>query len=378
MVSVRVPVKQPVLEWAVERTRVPLVELQQKNDFRSLQSWIDGESCPTLRQAKALANMAGIPFGYLLLDEPVNDQPELPDFRTVRSTEVVTASPELENIIHACESRLDWYVDNAPMAGIAPPNFIGRFSAESDITNAVAEARLLLDWSAGTFERGRERILTLSDAIESAGILVMRSSVVGNNNSRKLDVEEFRGFTLIRESFGLIFVNGADAKAGQLFSLAHEFAHILLGSPGISGERNNHRAVERWCNAFAAEFLAPSAELVNAWREVDDLKELARLAYGRYGVSGDVVAWSLVDAGFLSRNRAMAFLDSWRDEIPQRKASGGNFKNTTRSRLGRRFLSALTQALVEDRITETDASRTLGISKVSTIRDLVVEYQGAA
>ncbi|GAB3076222.1 hypothetical protein GCM10027157_06540 [Corynebacterium aquatimens] len=239
------------------------------------------------------------------------------------------------------------------------------------------DAHLLLDWIPGTVERGRERILTLSDAIEEAGILVMRSSVVGNNNARKLDVEEFRGFTLIRDSFGLIFVNGSDSKTGQLFSLAHELAHVLIDSPGISGERNDHRAVERWCNAFAAEFLAPSADIARAWNEMQDLGETTQWAYQQFGVSGEVVIWSLVDAGLITRDCAAAFLEMRKEELPTRKPTGGNFRNTTRSRLGRRFLSALTEALAEERITETEASRKLGINKISTIRDLVAEYQGA-
>ena len=42
-----------------------------------------------------------------------------------------------------------------------------------------------------------EAFRKLVDICEDAGILVMRSSVVGSNNTRKLSVKEFRGFALV-------------------------------------------------------------------------------------------------------------------------------------------------------------------------------------
>ena len=41
--TVRVPMSPPVLEWAVERTQLPINELEKKPDFRSLRSWLIGE-----------------------------------------------------------------------------------------------------------------------------------------------------------------------------------------------------------------------------------------------------------------------------------------------------------------------------------------------
>jgi len=202
----------------------------------------------------------------------------------------------------------------------------------------------------------------------------MVSGVVGSNNRRKLDPSEFRGFALADGLAPLVFINGADTKAAQMFTLAHELAHIWIGQSALSDAGVSSlptRETERWCNRVAAEFLVPMGIFKEEFDHNAELRdELDRLAK-RFKVSTLVILRRMHDAGVL---KAKTYWEAYEQELQWlrkvAKGSGGDFYLTLGARIGRRFARALVISTMEGRSSFTEALRLLSFRKMSTFNEL--------
>jgi Zn-dependent peptidase ImmA (M78 family) len=373
--TMRVDVKPGLLRWAAERSRIEPDVLAER--FPKLQAWEMGEVQPTLKQLEDFARATHTPIGYFFLPAPPVERLPIPDFRTVAGARLQRPSPDLLDTIHLCQQRQEWYREFARTVGERPLAFAGAAAVTSDVIEAGERIR----HSLGFDLEERRRMPTWTDALrrfielaDNAGVMVMVSGVVGSNNRRKLDPYEFRGFALADPLAPLVFVNGSDTKAAQMFTLAHELAHIWLGQSAVSDARTveiDGNAIERWCNAVAAELLVPLAVLSGDYdRRADLWAETARLAR-RFKVSTLVILRRMHDAGGLTRPQFRAADEA---ELTRLLAlptgSGGNFYLTLGARASKRFARALVVSTLEGRSSFTEAFRLLGFSKMSTFREL--------
>ncbi|MHB0970002.1 MAG: ImmA/IrrE family metallo-endopeptidase [Thermoanaerobaculia bacterium] len=344
--------------------------------FPRLPAWENGEP-PTFRQLEDFAKATHTPIGYLFLSEPPVERIPIPDFRTIESARLSRPSPDLLDTIHLCQQRQEWFREFARTTAQRPLSFVASASVSSDVAATAAAIRSVLG-----FELAERRALpTWTDALrrfiqlaDDAGVLVMVSGVVGSNNRRKLDPEEFRGFALADEFAPLVFINGSDTKAGQMFTLAHELAHIWIGQSALSdtepvGQTAND--VERWCNAVAAELLVPLDVMRHDCRDSADIPtEMQRLAR-LYKVSTLVILRRMFDAGCITRAQLR---ESYAGELARLRTlpagSGGNFYLTLGARASKRFARALVVSTLEGRSSFTEAFRLLGFKKMSTFREL--------
>jgi Zn-dependent peptidase ImmA (M78 family) len=375
----RAAIRPELLRWARLRAGVDDIgELLGR--FPKLAAWEAGEVQPTLKQLEAFARAVHVPIGYLFLPAPPEEPLPIPDFRTLGGRAVRRASPDLLDMLYACQERQGWYRDFALTMRLSEAAFVGSASLRDRPEDAAGRMvrTLGFDVAARAACRTWEEALRLFIAqADAAGVLVMVSGVVLSNNRRALDPEEFRGFALADARAPLVFINGADTKSGQMFTLAHELAHLWLGASAVSdagaAPLNGHRAEEVWCNAVAAELLVPLAALrplLRADEAVDDaLQRLAR----HFKVSTLVVLRRLLDAGALARP---AFDGAWASESARLRAlasagaGGGDFYRTTLSRVSRRFARALVESTLEGQTLYRDAFRMLGVAKTETFNTI--------
>ena len=363
-----------MLRWARERAGLTVEQLRKK--FPKLDRWEREEERPTLKQLKRFAKATHAPIGYLFLPAPPVERIPLPDFRTVQNERIERPSPDMLEMVYVCQQRQAWYREYARSEGFQPLGFAGSVQIGHDVVDVAAQMRAALHFDLDarrdcpTWTDALRHFISQADAI---GVMVMCTGVVMNNNTRKLDPDEFRGFAIADSLAPLVFMNGADTKAAQMFTLAHELAHIWLGQSAltdagpISQPTND---VERWCNRVAAELLVPLNVLRPELRNEPLEAQVIRLAR-RFKVSSLVILRRLRDAGRLTWDELREAYDAELKRLrAMPKGSGGDFYLTQAARVSKRFARALVESTLEGQTLFRDAFQMLGISKAETFEQL--------
>ena len=353
---IRVPVPPRMLRWACERAGYDLSDLAGR--MPQLVAWVRQERQPTLKQLEKLAKLTHTPLGYFFLPEPPEERLPVPDYRTVAGTAAAKPTPDLLDTLYTMQRRQMWLRESLLENEVEPLAFVASANLIDDADAVGREMRRALGlqdgWAAGV-RTWQDAVGELRRAIEQLGVMAVINGVVGNNTHRRLNVEEFRGFALTDPYAPLIFVNGADAKSAQMFTLAHELAHIWLGTEGLSGFEAllpSGTEVEDWCNRAAAELLAPTQEVRARWsvarREADPFGALARA----FKVSPVVAARRALDLNLVSRNTFFAFYESYvnRERSGGARSTGGDFYNNQNTRVGELFAVHVLHAAMEGRI----------------------------
>jgi Zn-dependent peptidase ImmA (M78 family)/transcriptional regulator with XRE-family HTH domain len=360
-----------VLRWARERSQIDpdLLASMAKVNVGKLLLWEQGKTKPTFNQAQHLAKILHIPFGFLFLPNPPEETLPIPDLRSIGNHGTRQLSPDLHDLLLDILRKQDWYRDYLLEQGAEPLPFIGQFDPKLGVRVISDDLTKRLGLTITIREQARsweDFLDLLMDKAEEAGVCMMRSGIVGSNTHRILDVQEFRGFAICDDIAPLVFINGKDAKAAQIFTLMHELAHLWIGQSGVSDlsltqpADTPSRSVEKFCNAVAAETLVPHLILSERWNKRDSIDQNAsRLAYF-FHVSTVVIARRAFDLDLIKWS---AFIDFYRRQEEQwrrqKKERGGNPYRNIPVRNGRRLTKAVVQSALSHNLLLRDAGKLL-------------------
>ncbi len=320
----------------------------------------------SLAQADGMARHTRTPLGYLFLKAPPTEELSIPDYRTHAGAAPARPTPELLDTIHLMRRRQAWMRDELVEVGAEPLAFVGISRGESSfetVAEAMREAFSMPAGWAATKPDWTTALRFLRDRADESGVLTIFNGIVGNNTSRKLDRSEFQGFALVDGHAPLVFVNAADFKTAQMFTLAHELAHLFVGAPGLSnlgGQELPRHDTERFCNAVAAEFLIPAGEMIGQWTPYAKVDEALQAAARRFKVSVLVAARRAVNLELIRPSEFRRFYERHTGALKP-SSGGGNFWNNQNTRIGRRFGSAVYRAVSAGRLTYREAYSLTGL-----------------
>ena len=364
----RVAVNEQVLRWALHRSDLTEDDLQKK--LPKIREWVRGEGEPTLRQLESLSKATRTPLGFFFLNKPPEERLPIPHFRTFANEVPHRSSPELFETVQVMQQRQAWMREFLIDQGQEPLPFVRSARAQEHTMEVSQRMRRALDMAEGwaaSHSTWTDALRALRNAMEDVGILVVSNGIVGNNTRRKLDPNEFRGFVLVDEYAPLVFANNADGKAAQMFTLAHELAHILFGSSAAFDLREMQPAddpTEQACNRAAAEFLVPGGALKKIWLTARTDSEPFQTIAREFKVSSIVAARRALDLGLIDKTAFLEFYLQYRTKerrTDTRGRKGGDFYSNQNLRVGRRFASAVVRAAREGKLLYSEAYRLTGL-----------------
>lgn len=358
-----VNINSNILTWAIARAGYELSIFIEK--FPNVQKWLKGEKQPTVKQLEDFSKKVHLPFGYLFLAEPPKEQLPIPFFRTL-GKEATQFNINVYDTILLIQQRQDWlknyFIENE--YEILP--FVGKYKNANNIQEIVNDIRLTLglkeNWASG-FGTWQLALDNLVKHIENQRIVISFNGIVENNTHRTIPVEECRGFVLVDEIAPFMFINSADGKAAQMFTIAHELAHIWTGhSAGFDFTEMQpaNNDIEILCDKIAAEFLVPENLFNEVWKEHSSIKYAARY----FKVSEIVIARRALDTGKINKTYFFKFYNEYinREIIKKEKqGSGGDFYATTRKRLSITFASNINNAVKTGQLLYSDAYKLTGL-----------------
>ena len=352
-----------ILTWARQRAGLSEDILAEKAHVKveKIIAWEEGANKPTFNQAQKLAQVTHTPFGYFFLLQPPEEKLPIPDLRTVGSIRLQEVSTELLDTLKSIILKQEWYKEYLTYQGKEDLSFVSSFNIHSSIHDVANNIRKVLGVELpkeGTWEDYHK---SLVDGAESAGILIMRSGIVGNNTHRKLSVNEFRGFAISDPIAPLVFINNSDAPTAKLFTLIHKLAHIWTGTSGIS-DLDNHNKEEVFCNKVAGEFLVPESLFFRHWQRENNLSDNLIEISLNFHVSKLVVVKRALDLGVIDNSIYREFYEAEIEKFKNKKGSGGSYYHTANSKNGNLFSKAVITEVLSGRLLYRDAGKLLDVN----------------
>lgn len=350
MTVTRVTIRESLKRWAFETTDLDdstLANIVEKNKWLQKTSSIYLQ--PTVKQLGGFASRLHVSFGSLLLDNPPKAEDIRLAFRT-RKNAPANVSLNVRDIIYEMKRKQAWFKEESGMAN-QKLSLIGCANGMNNKeTLNTLENLLKLNY----FKSARELYNDLRDQLALLGVLNMQKGGAGLGTQRPLAISEMRAFVLLDDFAPLIFINQKDSYTARIFSLVHEFVHILHGSDELLSTMQEDIAEERNINKVVSAFLMPKDKFNNLYDNYDIIK-IAQY----FNVSPYAAAIRAQQIGLI---KTIDEVELPTEPATQKKSSGGNSYFNALRLNDKRYMNALIAAQEKGNLQPTQAASLIGIS----------------
>jgi len=362
-----IEVNHEVLVWARETIAMNRTNVTEKTTIsaKRLIQLEEGEKQPTLEELKELSKTYKRTIATLLLTKPPKEKPLPTDRRTLDSNEIETLNEKTIMAIRKARAMVDSLVELKQDAGITIPRFQYKASIDDNPTLIANKLRQELNLDeARQLENINNALEVYIEKVESLGVAVFQLT---------LTHDQLRGFSMTDEIVPVIGIKrGQEKPTAKIFTLFHELGHILLNDGGLCDlSENTNQQIEKWCNAFAAEILIPTTELLEMNLVVEQqsrgdkiwtLRSLIELA-NHFQVGPLAILRSLLVNDLTTPEYYKDRHQAWNKPTfgRSKKPEGRNIPKETIKEKGRTYVSLAFSAYDQNRIDLKDLSDFLGV-----------------
>jgi len=364
--SISIDVEPKVLIWACETSGWSKEELSKrvKINIEIFDKWLSGEIKPTLRQIEDLARIIKRPLAAFFLSEPPPESSLPKDYRMLpdkvdkfdkKTLLAIRRARRLQDISKELSENLD--------SNLNPK--ITMHKVSEDPKKVAEEYRREFNFTEETQKKtkGPYKLFSLlREYIEDRNVFAFQIS---------MPLDDARGFALINGSPAIVVINSRDMIEARIFTLMHEFGHIILNEPGISMPENslfvnNVEKIEKWCNEFSSAFLLPESIGKNIFSsnkdKLTDTKTLNKLSY-TYKLSKAMLLYNMHKLNFISNEYYNEILERYKESqkkpVVQKEGKRGGFGAKADQRVfserGQKFVSLVANNMEKGLITHSDA-----------------------
>jgi Zn-dependent peptidase ImmA (M78 family) len=374
------------LRWARETAGLTPEEAVQKLDINEargvaasdrLDALESGDEQPTRTMLVKMAKQYRRPLlTFYLRDIPSRgDRGE--DFRTLPEPVRQTEAGWVDAVVRDIRARQALVRSSLEAAGEAQRlDFIGSMTRGDGVAAVVTSIEQTLSFDRDAFRRKAQlqgSFAYLRALTEAVGIFVILVDNLGSWHTT-ISVETFRGFALADDVAPFVAVNANDSPGAWSFTLVHELAHLWIGATGVSGG-TAERAIEKFCNDVAGEFLLPRNEIVglevNEETPLDSAMERITEFAQAKNISSTMVAYKLHRAGAFSFERFQQIKAEYRQFFLARKAAekensaekegGPTYYVVRKHRVGTSLIRFVERMMHEGNLSTTKAGKVLGV-----------------
>lgn len=347
-----------LLKWARESAGLEIDQIAPKINFTNtrLEQIESGKDTLSIAQLRGISKYYKRPIASYFLIEPPKTSPLPKDFRTLPGDMKIPLSPKSLILIRKAMQMQRDASEFATDLGIYPSSL----SKISTSSNPEKESAILRN-TVSIYEQlkwrdNSEAFMYWRTFIEDQNILVFQLP---------LSKEEVRGFTIYGEGLPAIVISSKDTVNAKIFTLFHEYAHILIAREGMCLPDYTHEGRmetgEKFCNSFSGAFLVPGPALLSIYRNrlnLDELKDFSR----KFKVSRYVILKRLHELKKISYEQYQALYEQMRkDEKPYRSFGRSTMAGRCISEKGRRYVSMVFEAKNKGLISFGEMPRYLGL-----------------